>query len=111
MRKGITEEVEDQACLWREGLEEAIRERVRQVIEAVLQEEVEEVLGARRGTAARTTDGHAGADLHGDGDRNLGRRGPQHHADPEGQLARGCRPAWEPVVAWVARPEGRDFSR
>jgi hypothetical protein len=79
------------------------------VIEAVLHEEVEEVLGARRGTAARTTDGHAGGDLHGDGDRNLGRREPQHHADPEGQLARGWRPAREPVAAWVARPEGGAF--
>jgi putative transposase len=52
MRKGTTEGVEDQACLWREGLEEAIRERVRQVIEVVLHEEVEEVLGARRGQRA-----------------------------------------------------------
>jgi putative transposase len=48
MRKGTTEEVEDQSCLWPEGLEEAIRERVRQVIEAVRHEEVEEALGARR---------------------------------------------------------------
>ena len=44
MWKGTTEEVEDQARLWREGLEEAIRERVRQVIEAVLHEEVEAAL-------------------------------------------------------------------
>lgn len=48
MRKGTTEGVEDQARLWREGLEEAIRERVRQVIEAILHEEVEEALGAGR---------------------------------------------------------------
>jgi putative transposase len=52
MRKGTTEEVEDQARLWREGLEEAIRERVRQVIEAVLHEEVEAALGARRSQRA-----------------------------------------------------------
>lgn len=48
MRKGTTEGGEDQARLWREGLEEAIRERVRQVIEAILQEEVEEARGAGR---------------------------------------------------------------
>jgi putative transposase len=52
MRKGTTEEVEDQARLWQEGLEEAIRERVRQVIEAVLHEEVEAALGARRSQRA-----------------------------------------------------------
>ncbi len=33
MRKGNTERVEDQAAVWREGLEEAVRERVREVIE------------------------------------------------------------------------------
>ena len=32
----------------REGLEAAIRERVREIIELVLQEEVEATLGARR---------------------------------------------------------------
>src|SRR3990170_733991 len=52
MRKGTTEGGEDQARLWREGVEAAIRERVRQVIEAVLHEEVEEALGARRGQRA-----------------------------------------------------------
>ena len=52
MRKGTTEEVEDQGRVWREGLEEAIRERVRQVIEAVLHEEGEAALGARRSVAA-----------------------------------------------------------
>ena len=52
MRKGTTEEGEDQACLWREGLEAAIRERVRAVIEKILHEEVEEALGAGRGQRA-----------------------------------------------------------
>lgn len=37
-----------QVSLWRESLEAAIGERVRQVIEAVLHEEVEEALGAGR---------------------------------------------------------------
>ena len=48
MRKGTTEGGEDQAGLWREGLEEAIRQRVREVIEEILHEEVEEALRARR---------------------------------------------------------------
>lgn len=48
MRKGTTEEVENQGRVWREGLEAALRERVREVIETVLEEEVEEALGARR---------------------------------------------------------------
>jgi putative transposase len=52
MRKGTTEAGEDQACLWREGLEAAIRERVREVIEKILHEEVEEALGAGRGQRA-----------------------------------------------------------
>ena len=52
MRKGTTEGGEDQACLWREGLEAAIRERVREVIEKILHEEVEEALGAGRGQRA-----------------------------------------------------------
>ena len=48
MRKVSTAGVEDQANLWREGLEEAIRQRVREVIEEILHEEVEEALRARR---------------------------------------------------------------
>ena len=49
MRKGTLEGGEDQACLWREGLEAAIRERVREVIEKILHEEVEEAGRACRG--------------------------------------------------------------
>lgn len=52
MRKGTAEDVEDQAHPWPEGLEEAIGERVRQVIEAVLHEEVEETLRALRSQRA-----------------------------------------------------------
>jgi transposase-like protein len=52
MRKSTTEGVEDQAIVWREGLEEAIRERVRDVIEEILHEEVEEALGATRNQRA-----------------------------------------------------------
>jgi putative transposase len=52
MRKGTTEGGEDQAGLWREGLEEAIRQRVREVIEEILHEEVEEALRARRSQRA-----------------------------------------------------------
>ncbi len=52
MRKVSTSEVEDQANLWREGLEEAIRQRVREVIEEILHEEVEKALGARRSQRA-----------------------------------------------------------
>ena len=52
MRKVSTAEVEDQAPRWREGLEAAIRERVREVIEEILHEEVEEALGARRSQRA-----------------------------------------------------------
>ena len=52
MRKGTLEGGEDQACLWREGLEAAIRERVREVIEKILHEEVEEALGAGRSQRA-----------------------------------------------------------
>jgi putative transposase len=48
MRKSNTEGMENQAVVWREGLEEAIRERVREVIEEILREEVKEALGARR---------------------------------------------------------------
>jgi len=48
MEKPTTVEREDQASAWRESLEAAIRERVRQVIEAILHEEVEEALGAGR---------------------------------------------------------------
>jgi len=48
MQKVTTERGEDQAGVWREGLEAAIRERVREVIEEILHEEVEEALGARR---------------------------------------------------------------
>ena len=52
MREGSTERVEDQARLWKEGLEAAIWERVREVIEEILHEEVEEALGARRSQRA-----------------------------------------------------------
>jgi len=52
MRKVSTAGVEDQANLWREGLEEAIRQRVREVIEEILHEEVEEALRARRSQRA-----------------------------------------------------------
>ena len=48
MKKPNTVEREGQASPWRESLEAAIRERVRQVIEAILHEEVEEALGAGR---------------------------------------------------------------
>ena len=48
MRKVSTTGGEDQAVVWREGLEEVIRERVREVIEEILHEEVKEALGARR---------------------------------------------------------------
>jgi putative transposase len=48
VRKISTAGGEGQASLWREGLEEAIRERVRETIETILEEEVEEALGARR---------------------------------------------------------------
>jgi putative transposase len=48
MPKVTTERGEDQGGVWREGLEAAIRERVREVIEEILHEEVEEALGARR---------------------------------------------------------------
>jgi putative transposase len=52
MRKGTTEGGEDQAGVWREGLDAAIRERVRAVIEEILHEEVEGALGARRSQRA-----------------------------------------------------------
>jgi hypothetical protein len=48
MRDGTTARVEDQAGLWKEGLEAAMREGGREVIEEILHEEVEEALGARR---------------------------------------------------------------
>jgi len=48
MEKPNTVEREGQASLRTESLEVAIRERVRQVIEAILHEEVEEALGAGR---------------------------------------------------------------
>ena len=48
MDKPTAVEREGQASLGRASLEAAIRERVRQVIEAILQEEVEEALGAGR---------------------------------------------------------------
>ncbi len=52
MKKISTAEVEDQASLGKEGLEAAIRERVREVIEEILHEEVEAALGARRSERA-----------------------------------------------------------
>jgi len=45
-RKVSTTEVEHQAVVWREGLEEAPRKRVREVIEVILHEEAQEALGA-----------------------------------------------------------------
>ena len=83
MRKGPTEEAEDQARVWREGLETAIRERVRQVIEAVLQEEVEEALGARRSHRTVERRGYR----HGTKARGLSlRSGPVKLAVPQARL-------------------------
>jgi len=83
MRKGTTEEAEDQARVWREGLETAIRERVRQVIEAVLQEEVEEALGARRSHRTVERRGYR----HGTKARGLSlRSGPVKLAVPQARL-------------------------
>jgi putative transposase len=86
MRKGTSEEVEDQARLWREGLEEAIRERVRQVIEAVLHEEVEAALGARRSQRAPERCGYR----HGRKTRRLTlRAGTVRLAVPRARLVNG----------------------
>jgi transposase-like protein len=52
MQEPSTVEVVGQASPWKEGLEAAIRERVREVIEEILREEVEEALGARRSQRA-----------------------------------------------------------
>jgi len=52
MRKTATQGVEGRAVLWREGLEAAIRERVREVIGEILGEEVEKARGARRSQRA-----------------------------------------------------------
>ena len=52
MKEPSTVEVVGQASPWKEGLEAAIRERVREVIEEILREEVAEALGARRSQRA-----------------------------------------------------------
>jgi len=52
MQEPNTVEVVGQASRWKEGLEAAIRERVREVIEEILHQEVEEALGARRSQRA-----------------------------------------------------------
>jgi len=52
MKEPSTVEVVGQASAWKEGLEAAIRKRVREVIEEILHEEVEEALGARRSQRA-----------------------------------------------------------
>jgi transposase-like protein len=52
MKEPNTVEVVGQASPWKEGLEAAIRERVREVIEEILHQEVEEALGARRSQRA-----------------------------------------------------------
>jgi len=94
MQKGTIEGGEGQARLWREGLEEAIRQRVREVIEEILHEEVEGALGARRSQRAAGRCGYR----HGTKARGLAlRSGAVRLAVPRARLvnAEGDEGEWQ----------------